>query len=243
MNYHTLEKGLNILSQHWPWILVLCFFVFTFGLMVIEFLVDKSNGPSAQPVMPPNQKNSEHQQTLASLNRLPKDRYRTLSNVRVPRLDGKGLTTMQHVVLSPYGVFVIQAQDQNGYISGDVDAKHWTVDGQDGLQNFINPVLRNQYHVKALAKFLGLPEALSFSIVFFRSEVSFEEEPAYNVISKGLGRHILSHTAQIISPELISRVLAELRTKAVAPNRHAQPPRIDIERFIRHAPNVGLVGR
>lgn len=244
MIHQLIDRCLGIISQHWPWILVLSVFAFIFALMVLEFFLGQTRGQNRQPSEQPTRQQSEHKKAvLNSLHRLPKEQYRVLSHVHVPRLDGRGTTSMQHVVLSTYGMFVIQPQDQSGHVSGEVNAKHWTVEGQDGQHNFINPIVRNQYHVKALAKFLLLPEALFFSIIFFQSEVSFEDEPESNVINKGLGRHILSHTAQIVSPEVISRVLMELRTRASVQKRDSVHKVIDVEQFSRHAPNAGLASR
>ncbi len=243
MIHHLIDRCLSILSQHWPWILVLSVFAFILALMVMEFFLGQTKVHNAQALQPTRQQSENKEAVLKSLHRLPKEQYRILSHVQVPRLGGRGTTSMHHVVLSTYGMFVIQAQDEHGHVSGEIDAKHWTVEGQDGQQNFINPIVRNQYHVKALAKFLGLPEALFFSVVFFQSEVSFEEEPEPNVINRGLGRHILSHTAQIISPEVLSRVLMELRTRSSEQKRESVHSVIDVEQFIRRTPSAGLVSR
>jgi hypothetical protein len=210
MLHHILELCLQLFSRLWPLILAVIILVPLIGLMALGIYLKRK---MKSAILAPEKADvhAPKRSVMASLHRLPKDKYQLLSLVHIPRLNGRGSTRIHHVVLSNFGIFVIQPQDQCGRISGEVDEPNWIVDGEEGLVSFINPILRNNYHVKALAKFLGLPEALFFSIIFFQRKVSFDQSIPPGVLLKRLGRHILSHTAPIISPEVMSQALTALR--------------------------------
>ncbi len=232
---HLMELCLHVISQYWPLILAACVIVPAIVIWALgRFLKSRISRNSETSAVQPGKQSERRKSVKDSLRRLPSDQYQSLNQVNIPRLDGNRTTCLQHVVLSTFGIFVIQPQDQCGYISGELDDAHWHVDGFNGRHSFINPIVRNQYHVKALAKFLSLPEALFFSIVFFRSEVTFGHTPHPNIITKGLGRHILSQKAQIISPEVISRALMDLRTMTTEQPEGRAYRTIDADAYVRH---------
>lgn len=58
------------------------------------------------------------------LDHLPKDQYRVLNNVTIPTL--KGSSQIDHLVVSIYGIFVIETKNYNGWIYGGEHAEYWT---------------------------------------------------------------------------------------------------------------------
>ena len=50
------------------------------------------------------------------LERLPKDQYRILNNVMIPTPQGS--SQIDHLVVSIYGLFVIETKNYNGWIYG-----------------------------------------------------------------------------------------------------------------------------
>jgi hypothetical protein len=208
MLHHVLELSSSVLSRFWPLILAVCTLVPVIALTVLGiYLRRKIAGLTPEQIT----KRKREAGALASLHRLPKDRYQIMSMVQVPRLDGRGPTCLHHIVLSRFGFFVIHLQGETGRISGAKADSKWTATEGDAVETFVNPMIRNRYHVKALTRFLGLPEALFDSIIYFPNVVSFETEPPANILTARLGRHILSHKAEIISPEVISRVFQALQ--------------------------------
>ncbi|MFQ5673845.1 MAG: nuclease-related domain-containing protein [Nitrospinales bacterium] len=63
-----------------------------------------------------------------------------------------GMSHIDFVVVSPYGVFVIDARRERGKIVGNVGDREW---GLGGNRTIYNPVWRNRTHVNGLEKFLG----------------------------------------------------------------------------------------
>ena len=91
-----------------------------------------------------------------------------------------GLTRIDHIVLTAGGVVCVQTNNQGGTIFGAPDDPQWSwIDGARRRQ-FLNPVIQNEGHVKAIRKAVpGLPVA---SVVVFSASVHFaHEQPAHVV--------------------------------------------------------------
>lgn len=56
--------------------------------------------------------------------KLPRDEYTIYWNVTLPTPDGT--TQIDHIVVSPYGIFVIETKAYGGWIFGDRRQKQWT---------------------------------------------------------------------------------------------------------------------
>ncbi len=52
------------------------------------------------------------------------DRYHLVKNVTLPT--GEGTTQIDHVIVSPFGIFVIETKNMNGGIYGSEHEKQWT---------------------------------------------------------------------------------------------------------------------
>jgi restriction system protein len=59
---------------------------------------------------------------LAVLRRLDSRLYRVFHDLYLPRPDGKGTTQIDHVVVSRYGIFVIETKNMTGWIFGDANS-------------------------------------------------------------------------------------------------------------------------
>ena len=55
------------------------------------------------------------------LDHLPKDQYKVLNNVTIPT--PKGSSQIDHLVVSIYGIFVIETKNYNGWIYGGEHAE------------------------------------------------------------------------------------------------------------------------
>ena len=86
------------------------------------------------------------------LDRLPKDQYRVLNNVTIPT--PKGSSQIDHVVVSVYGIFVIETKNYNGWIYGGENSEYWTQNIYGNKYQLYNPILQNAGHVRALRRVL-----------------------------------------------------------------------------------------
>jgi hypothetical protein len=151
------------------------------------------------------------QQATRSLRRLPSRQYKSWHGLLVPRFRHEGLTKLHHVVVSKYGIFVIQVQQEQGLIVGEPGDRHWESQAGTDSKVFPNPLIRNQYHVRSLARCLELPEALFFSIIHFEHQVRFAHPQPGHVLTTGLGRYIIAHRTELIAPELQQQISARLQ--------------------------------
>ena len=132
--------------------------------------------------------------------------YVVLSNVTLPTPGGT--TQIDHVVVSQYGIHVIESKNIKGSIYGTPDQERWTVFLGKRKYQLYNPLLQNRAHIKALAAALRLPESAFHSIVFFWSDrCRFKTEMPANVMTEGLCTYIKSKTTPLIAPQEVMNVV------------------------------------
>lgn len=95
---------------------------------------------------------------LESLQRKNKE-YHPFNNIILKTPDGT--TQIDHILISPYGVFVIETKSFKGWIFGDAHQKRWTQSLFGPYRSsikyqFQNPIHQNYKHVKAVQDFLGI---------------------------------------------------------------------------------------
>lgn len=73
---------------------------------------------------------------------------------------------IDHIVISPYGIFVIETKNYKGWIYGNDDCDKWTKTYYGRKYHFNNPVKQNHSHVKALANFFVCLRTNSFPLSF-----------------------------------------------------------------------------
>lgn len=145
------------------------------------------------------------------LNTLPTDEYRTYNGFYVPTRNG-GVTEVDHVVVSRYGVFVIETKAWTGRIDGDENDDKWRVGNPDDPHERGNPIRQNGAHVAALSNFLDLPRDLLRSVVFFTKDEGWftKPQPAYVLKVSGLIDYIVGFRAPKLDDEQVSRANARL---------------------------------
>ena len=98
--------------------------------------------------------------------RLDKNVYRIFNDVIIPDSAG-GTTQIDHIVLSPYGIFVIETKNMKGWIFGDRNSDKWTQQIYRCKNQFQNPFRQNYKHIATLAELLELPvDSMQHIIVF-----------------------------------------------------------------------------
>lgn len=100
---------------------------------------------------------------LAAHLRLPKDIYHPIHNVTLPTPDGT--TQIDHILVSRFGVFVIETKHMKGWIFGSEKDPQWTQKLFKKSFRFQNPLRQNYKHTKALQAALGIPPAAIHSVL------------------------------------------------------------------------------
>lgn len=108
------------------------------------------------------------------LSRLPQD-YRVFNNVLLNNPLG-GTSQIDHIVVSPFGVFVIETKNFGGKVYGSEKARRWKEYFRGKGYKFYNPVRQNNTHIAVLKENLA-----SFKKVPFFSIVAFPPDTILRV--------------------------------------------------------------
>lgn len=86
------------------------------------------------------------------LDKLPEDKYRVLNDVMLRTKNGT--SQIDHIVVSVYGIFVIETKFYQGWIYGGENSEYWTQNIYGNKSTFYNPILQNAGHVRVLQRTL-----------------------------------------------------------------------------------------
>jgi restriction system protein len=112
----------------------------------------------------------------------------------------KGTTQIDHILLSRYGIFVIETKNMKGWIFGKENQPKWTQQIYKHKFYFQNPTYQNFKHKRALESVLDLDGANVKSIVVFVGDAKFKTKmPTHVIHSSGLRRYIKTFTKERFS--------------------------------------------
>ncbi|MBD8069387.1 nuclease-related domain-containing protein [Bacillus sp. PS06] len=147
------------------------------------------------------------------LDQLPKDcRYLSDLLVKNPKARS-GYSQIDHVVLTPYSIFVIETKNYQGTIYGGKDRKTWLVNGKFKM---MNPFVQNYGHIKALTAFIDTKYYdLFISMVSFTKRCTFKVDLDYRKIGSN---EMIVYDIEL--SEFIHRKLSVLKIEHKEPLLH-----------------------
>ena len=110
---------------------------------------------------------------------LDKNKYHLLKNITLPTEDGT--TQIDHIIVSTYGIFVVETKNMKGWIYGNERQKMWTQVIYKHKSKFKNPIHQNYKHLKTLEKLLNVDSNKLFSVIVFLGGVTFKTKMPANV--------------------------------------------------------------
>lgn len=116
---------------------------------------------------------------LSSLD--PQD-YTLLNDLYLPKENGQ-TTQIDHILISPKGMFVIETKNYKGWITGSEHSQYWTQTNFQRKDKLYNPIWQNSGHIKALQSILGdvASEIPIHSVIVFGKESTLKfKEPFKN---------------------------------------------------------------
>lgn len=141
---------------------------------------------------------------------LDKSIYRELNNVTIPTPDGT--TQIDHVIVSRFGIFVIETKNLSGWIFGDEKSAEWTQSLPGGKFKFQNPLRQNYRHTKCLSEFLGVEHEKFHSVVMFWGETTFKTVMPKNVMDKGYTSYIKAKSEILFSDNEVDEIVEAIHT-------------------------------
>ena len=142
---------------------------------------------------------------------LPKSDYTLIKNVTLPSEDGT--TQIDHIVVSQFGVFVVETKNMKGWIFGTAKQKQWTQKIFKYSGKFQNPLHQNYKHTQTLASCLNIPNEQIYSVVVFVGDSTFKTKMPENVTyARGCITYIKSQTTKCFSPELVDEIVNKIES-------------------------------
>jgi restriction system protein len=188
----------QVISTHW-WLILL--------LILLAFL----RTPFMKGVL------GEFMINLAAKFFLDKNIYILFKNVTLPTEDGT--TQIDHVIVSCYGVFVIETKNMKGWIFGSPDHPTWTQKIYRHTNKFQNPRRQNYKHTQTLQSILELDSAKVFSLVVFVGDSTFKTAMPDNVVyGGGYIRFIKNKTQPILSDSEVLDICARIKSGRLTPS-------------------------
>ena len=117
-----------------------------------------------------------------------------------------GTTQIDHIVVSRFGIFVIETKNLHGDIYGHKDDAVWTNQGTVTAFTFQNPLRQNYRHIKTLQELSRLPPHVFFSIIYFVGNCRLMTPLPANVRQEGLIQYIAQHQKPLITEESVPRI-------------------------------------
>ena len=157
---------------------------------------------------------------------LNKYEYHVLRNVTLPTEDGT--TQIDHIIVSEYGVFVVETKNMKGWIFGDPHQRTWTQKIYKHTNKFQNPLHQNFKHVETLKSTLGLNDQQIFSVVVFVGDSTFKTAMPENVTyGSGFIRFIKSKNKIVISDDDVQQILAKIEAGRLVPSSETNKAHIN----------------
>lgn len=147
---------------------------------------------------------------------LNKEEYHLIKNVTLPTEDGT--TQVDHIIVSKYGIFVIETKNMKGWIFGSPHEKTWTQKIYKKTHSFMNPLHQNYKHVKTLEACLGVEEGKIHPVVVFIGDSDFKTEMPDNVTQAfQYIRYIKSKKKVVFSNSEVVDILRKIESGRLAP--------------------------
>ena len=144
--------------------------------------------------------------------------YRVHEHVTLPTPDGT--TQIDLLILSRYGIFVIEVKDYKGWIFGGEKQRQWTHVRFRKKYKFQNPLDQNYKHTQAVQQCLGLDESVVHSVVNFSNYGDFKSPmPAKVTRGPAFTKYIKTFTDVLLTEEEVLEIENRLESTMLARGR------------------------
>ena len=146
--------------------------------------------------------------------KLEKDIYHRLNNVTLPLANG-GSTQIDHVIVSIYGIFVIETKNYKGWIYGSEKQRQWTQAFANGKKyKFQNPLRQNYLHIKTLADLLGLELRYFHSMIAFigECELKTRDELPEHVLTSGMVSYVKKKQDKLLTEDEVISIVEQIES-------------------------------
>jgi restriction system protein len=193
--------------------LELLLILFALGIVVLYFYL---NSPTVIGAAGERRVNSMLSRKLAEQD------YILLEDLTLPT--AHGTTQVDHIVLSRYGIFVIETKNMSGWIFGGRSQARWTQVMRRHKSQFQNPLRQNYHHVKVVQDLLNIRLDQLENLVAFVGSAEPKTEMPLNVFwNRGdLFDYITSRQIVQFADSEVRDFAHKLRSSALGANRETR---------------------
>jgi len=185
---------INLLKQYWWFFLLVLFWP------VLKLFIPMIKGKIGEGVV-----------NLAAKLRLDPTVYHLIKDVTVPTK--KGTTQIDHVIVSKFGLFVIETKNYKGWIFADAKSPKWTQVNFKQKHKFQNPLHQNYAHICALSELLDLPKDKIIGVACFMGDAKFKTEVPEGVFLEGrYVNYILSFQTPVFSQTEVTNLIERIES-------------------------------
>ncbi|MBM7565755.1 NERD domain-containing protein [Paenibacillus sacheonensis] len=175
-------------------------------ILLILFIITKS--PKLKGII--GEKSVVHK-----LNKLDKSKYITIHDLTIPSASGR-TTQIDHVVVSIYGVFVIETKNYRGWIVGDDRSEYWTQVIFKRKEKLFNPLRQNYGHIQAISALFPKNNLPIYGIVSFSGRADLKVKTSQDVVyASKLVRTIGKYNEVLLNMEQVEQIVEVLKTRRV----------------------------
>lgn len=141
-------------------------------------------------------------------------------------------TQIDHIIVSPYGVFVIETKGYKGWILGGENSEYWTQIIYKSRHKFYNPIQQNEGHVRFLRYLLKCSVDIPFiSIVVFNNAADLKVNVKNHIVVNrcNLTWAISQYKTPVLDKAAIDQIIQSIQQNHIVANK---------EELKRHKYNV-----
>jgi restriction system protein len=136
------------------------------------------------------------------------ERYHSFNNIIIP--SGSVTTQIDHVIVSIFGIFVIETKNRDGWIFGNEREPEWTQDIFGKKYRFQNPLHQNYRHTASLAEYLQVDPGKIQSVIVFWGNCQFKTKMPDNVLCNSCTGYIKSKKEIVLSDGEVAAICEKL---------------------------------
>lgn len=125
-----------------------------------------------------------------------------------------GSTELDHVVVSMYGIFVIETKNYSGTVIGEDGYKNWKHYDRGGTErSFYNPIKQNAGHIGTLKRAINLNDDAFISVVVFAGSAELKIKSKTDVVQiKDLSKTIKSYNTKKFTKAEVKSIIKEIKS-------------------------------
>ncbi|PCJ64879.1 MAG: hypothetical protein COA58_11435 [Bacteroidetes bacterium] len=149
-------------------------FILIVAILIFVILIVKYLGVFAYDYNSPKIKGAKGEYSVSRLlQKLNSNEYKTFNDIYI-KVDKKS-TQIDHLIISKYGIFVIETKTYDGWIHGREKSEYWTQTFYTSKEKFRNPVKQNWAHIFFLKEILSNFKQVKYhSIIVFAGDAELK---------------------------------------------------------------------